>query len=512
MRNKLKNLSVPDISLLGILAFMPLVMTYGYFNITITKMVFFSAMSIFAFVYSLIKMNTDSARLYNEKITSSDVSMGLFLFSAFISVLMSDYRIEAILGNQGRFMGMIYVIALFCAYVFITRFTVFKKQFVITFVVCFTVVCLISIVQYIGFDVFYLLREVKENTRVNYISTIGNINVFSSFVCLGLPIAMYLFCFHRKKTERVCYFLVSVLGFYSLVISNTDSGYLGIIGAFVILGTLSAKIKNSLSRLFLLVPTFIFTIKLAVMIDSLLPAEARELSDIAVHAAESTAVMIGALVLIVIAVVLRLVNLEIRHSTPMKIFFIAIPLICGFALAGAIVWFSFFDTKTNLGAFSNYLRFGELWGSERGHVWRITAEAYKELPFIKKLFGCGPDTLLPLLMKKHEQQMLQTGSLTDNAHNEFLQYLVTHGIVGLGCYIATVFFSLKKCFYKSPYDFYRKSLAVAVFAYCVQSFFNISQPITTPIYFSLMFMTFTADRDVLNKQKKTKGEEYEKVS
>lgn len=493
---------------------MPLVMTNGYFNITVTKMVFFSVISIFTFIFCLIKMNTGSARLYNEKITSPDISMGLFLLCAFISVLISDYRIEAILGNQGRFMGMIYVIALFCAYVFITRFTVFKKQFVITFVVCFVLVCLIAVVQYIGFDVFYLLREVKENTRVNYISTIGNINVFSSFVCLGLPVAMYLFCFHRRKKERICYFAVSVLGFYSLVISNTDSGYLGIIGAFVILGTLSAKIKNSLSRLFVLGAVFIFTIRLAVMIDKLLPYEARELSDIAVHAAESTAVMICAVVLVVIAVILRLVNLEIKHSTPMKIFFIAIPLICGFALAGAIVWFSFFDRNTNLGAFGNYLRFGDLWGSERGHVWRITTEAYRELPLIKKLFGSGPDTLLPLLMKDHEQQMLQTGALTDNAHNEFLQYLVTHGVAGLGCYAATVFFSLKKCFYKSPYDFYRKSLAVAVFAYCVQSFFNISQPITTPIYFCLMFMTFTQDRDILNskKNKKAKGERYEKVS
>ena len=45
MINKIKKFTVPELCLMFILVVMPLVMTNGYFNITITKMVFFSAMA-----------------------------------------------------------------------------------------------------------------------------------------------------------------------------------------------------------------------------------------------------------------------------------------------------------------------------------------------------------------------------------------------------------------------------------------------------------------------------------
>ena len=512
MKDKLKALSMPEVSLLVLLTVMPLIMTNGYFNITITKMVFFSVISAGTFALCYEKMKKNKIKLYAQKISKADVAMGIFVATAFVSVLFSDYKIEAILGNHGRFMGLIYVMAVFCAYVFITKFTLFRRQIVLAFLGSFTVVCVIAVIQYVGFDIFYLLKRVVANTRVNYISTMGNINVFSSFLCLGLPIVMYLFCFHRDAKERIFYFAVSVLGFYSLIISDTDSGYLGLCGAFVVLGILSAKIKDSLSRLFVLIAVLIFTVKFAVLISELLPSPARELSDIAIHIGKSSSFLCFAVVLIIVSAVLKNVKTQIKHSTPMKVVFTAVPTICALVFVGAIVWFSFFDKKTDLGVFNNYLRFSDLWGSERGHVWRITLEAFSDMPFLKKLIGCGPDTLLPLLMKAHEQQMLETGTLTDNAHNEYLQYLTTHGLIGLVSYLSLIFFSLKKCFYKSPHDFYRRSLAVAVCAYCTQAFFNISQPITTPIFFTLLFMTFSKDKDeveVCDEENSQQEEPYE---
>ena len=495
MNDRFKTLSLAEKSLMLLLTVMPLIVTNGYFNITITKMVFFSVLSIATFIVCYIRMSKNQIGIYGQEISKPDIAMGIFVAGAFVSTLFSEYKIEAILGNRGRFMGIIYVLAVFCAYIFITKFTVFRRKTVLAFLVSFTIVCVIAIIQYVGFDIFYLLRRVMVNTRVNYISTLGNINVFSSFLCLGLPIVLYLFCFHRKGKERLFYYAVSVLGFYSMIIADTDSGYLGIGGAFIVLGILSAKMKNSLSRLFVLIATLILTVKAAVLISEVLPAPARELSDIAVHIGESDAFLYMAGVLLLVSLGLKLLNTQIKHSTPMKIVFTAVPVLCVIAFGGALVWFSFYDRKTDLGVFNNYLRFSDVWGSERGHVWRITIEAFSDMPFIKKIIGSGPDTLLPLLMKAHEQQMLETGSLTDNAHNEYLQYLTTHGVIGLVSYLALIFFSLKKCFYKSPHDFYRRSLAVAVCAYCAQAFFNISQPITTPMFFALLFMTFSKDKD-----------------
>ena len=115
------------------------------------------------------------------------------------------------------------------------------------------------------------------------------------------------------------------------------------------------------------------------------------------------------------------------------ILFVFLSVIC---LIGAIIYFTVINKDFELGFLENYLRFGDKWATERGEIWRMTMESYADLPLIRKLFGCGPDTLSLLLREKFEAQMSASGEFVDNAHNEFMNYLVNHGIVGLGFYLS----------------------------------------------------------------------------
>ena len=107
--------------------------------------------------------------------------------------------------------------------------------------------------------------------------------------------------------------------------------------------------------------------------------------------------------------------------------------------------------------------------------------------FLKKLFGCGPDTLLLLLSENYNDRMLVTGYV-DNAHNEFMNYLVNHGIVGLGFYLAMIYVALKKCVARIGRSIVHGGLFAVVISYACQSVVNISQPLTTPFYFIILFM------------------------
>lgn len=83
--------------------------------------------------------------------------------------------------------------------------------------------------------------------------------------------------------------------------------------------------------------------------------------------------------------------------------------------------------------------------------------------------------------------MLVTGYV-DNAHNEFMNYLVNHGVVGLVFYLAMIYIALKKCTRRSGKSIVHGGLFAVVISYASQSVVNISQPLTTPFYFIIMFM------------------------
>ena len=62
-------------------------------------------------------------------------------------------------------------------------------------------------------------------------------------------------------------------------------------------------------------------------------------------------------------------------------------------------------------------------------------EAYGKFPLKHKLFGYGPDTFGILTTDRFFGDMINaTGLIFDNAHNEYLQFLLTIGPIGLIAY------------------------------------------------------------------------------
>ena len=83
--------------------------------------------------------------------------------------------------------------------------------------------------------------------------------------------------------------------------------------------------------------------------------------------------------------------------------------------------------------------FNDKWGSYRGYIWRRVTGLYGELPFVQKIFGHGNESIRSLMDDRFYDEMLQvTGTVYDNAHNEYLQYLVTQGLLGMLSYVGVV--------------------------------------------------------------------------
>ena len=103
-------------------------------------------------------------------------------------------------------------------------------------------------------------------------------------------------------------------------------------------------------------------------------------------------------------------------------------------------------------------------------------------------------------MKQYFPQQYANGDrITDNAHNEYLQYLVTHGLLGLASYLLFVISAVRRGFREGGR--FQKAAALGAVCYLVQAFFNLLQALTTPMFFVFLALAQTADIAVPKKIK-----------
>ena len=137
----------------------------------------------------------------------------------------------------------------------------------------------------------------------------------------------------------------------------------------------------------------------------------------------------------------------------------------------------------------NQLVFNDDWGTHRGHNWRIAITCFSRFDLFKKLFGYGPDTYLIVTETNfYEEMVTKYGEIYDSAHNEYLNFLVCQGLFGLITYLGTFISALYLSFKDAKKNPLVLAAFMAVLSYMIQAIVNIAIPITTPIFFTFMFM------------------------
>ncbi len=98
----------------------------------------------------------------------------------------------------------------------------------------------------------------------------------------------------------------------------------------------------------------------------------------------------------------------------------------------------------------NSLKIQDRFGSGRGYIWRTTIEGWLDLPLWDKITGYGLNCYYSFIQKYDAAGATEmfVGMKLVDAHNEFLQFLVTTGVFGVvgyfGLLISTVVSSAKK--------------------------------------------------------------------
>lgn len=123
-------------------------------------------------------------------------------------------------------------------------------------------------------------------------------------------------------------------------------------------------------------------------------------------------------------------------------------------------------------------------------------ESYEKFPLIHKIFGHGPDTFGIITVHNYYEEMTSRyHEKFDSVHNEYLQYLITIGIVGLAAYLSLLFTSILQMVRTSRKIPAVLAIVFALLCYGAQAAVNISVPIVSPIMMTLLMVGVAAGRE-----------------
>ncbi|MDE6209160.1 MAG: O-antigen ligase family protein [Lachnospiraceae bacterium] len=478
------------ICLMILLMFYPLIFSKAYsgileikylsFIIIATTMIYFYAME------RLILCNLSSLKASNilqsvKTLSLTDISMLIFLLICILSVIFSDYRIEAFTGSCSNNMGLIYYIALVSVYFVVSRINIRKKYIFIACMISFSIIIIFSFIQFMGYDLFNLIGSINDDLRINYLSTLGNTNIYSAFLCLFTPVFMACAVLSRKLKLRSYFYAMSFLGYIGLFTANSDGGYAGFFTAFVLVLLIAVNYKERIIRFLYL--CFLYCISTCVFLffHNIFSDTARPLSDITKFMVYGSATKILLILFVILIVIVDRFKSKIKNEDNIRN--ISRFAIIAFLIMLALLFIaSNVDKVFSLGILDRYFKFTNDWGTGRGYVWKWCLNIFGEGTLINKLFGFGTGTCSIELLSAYSHEMRYSlGYYFTTAHNEFLEILLNVGILGLLSYISVIIATIVKNIKNREY--FNIQFTVGIIAYCIQSMFIAMQPVVIPLVF-----------------------------
>lgn len=424
-----------------------------------------------------------------------------FWLASVISTLQSDFIKEAISGDQGRYSGLLLLTLYAASYFIISHFWNFSGIFLELFLASGMLMCLFGITDYFQMDIMHFRTDASAVTAMwSFTSTIGNINTYTAYIGMILGLAAAMFVTEKKPLKRAWYYLCLVISLFAIIMGRSDNAYLSLGAVFILLPFLLFSSKEGIKKYLILTATLFSVFQVIDILNQQYVGIAVGLDSLSSVIANFkglpfVVIFLWAAVTILCLSCKKSPGSELPHKHRISLVHIWGVLIL---LSLLIICFLFVDANIpghaeRYGSLSRYLIINDSWGSSRGYIWRRSAWMYDQMPFLHKLFGCGPDTYGCLVNETILSEVQDTmGTYLDNAHNAFLQYLITMGLVGLITYIfflGTAFRHLFQNREKNPYIF---GILLAVICYAFQSLVNLDLPVVTPAFWLLISMGMSA--------------------
>ena len=513
------NQIIASVFTLIIIAVFPLFFRNYYFDILTVKYIFYYgtiiSMAVVTLVVSIIFLFLDKSRYDWATIKSlkrqfsiksfrkSDWAMIAFLIAVAISTFQSDYFYESFWGNEGRFMGMFLILLYGVSFFIIGHCLKFKQWFLDVFLFAGMIACIIGIMQFFKYDPIGFKRGLTASDFPSFTSTIGNINTYASYVALISGMGTVLFAIEKNRFRRAWYLFTVIISIFALITGISDNAYLTLLALFGLLPLYLFNNLKGLKRYMVLVAILFTEFQFIDLISQKYPEHVLKINGLFNVIVGYDKLAHFVVVLWGICIVLYVLDACVSKDSIMKKDnnlgrWIWLGLLIIIVMAGCYILYdaNIAGNADKYGSLKKYLVINDDWGTHRWYIWRIGMESYARFPLIHKIFGYGPDTFGIITVNNFYEEMISRyNEKFDSAHNEYLQYLITIGIVGLAAYLTLLFTSIGEMIRASKKRPVMMALTFALVCYGAQAAVNISVPIVAPIMMTLLMVGVSGSSD-----------------
>lgn len=445
----------------------------SYFNIVEAKtyMVKVSAIMILA-IFTSSEILTfyqlsfkEMAVRFLKSLNLMDISIIAFAVTALISVASGVNALAAFSGNSGWGMGAEIILLLTGIYFFVSRNLKIDDSLIWLLTIPAAVVMGISLLNGCHIDPFSLHAFLAEDDYSRYVATIGNINWFVGYLSMLVPPVMYLSLREKRVGYRIWYGFFTLLGGINIYVCNSDGIFLGFGASFILIICFVLKRRSDVIHFFEQIILLGVASAITALLSAIVPDFVTITGILAKFIKSGAWLMAFAVSLLCIFLLWKMKD-EVyqKYSKWLRILFVTAVIV------------------TAVLVLIHVLRvFNDDWGHRRGYIWSCAITIYGNLPLVQKLFGCGADCFGIMY------EALKDSSWIRNAHNEYLQYLVTTGVFGLVTYCSVYLSALRSHIDRKPEENVpADAILIGIAGYAGQALVNNPQALNMVIFYLLL--------------------------
>ena len=405
------------------------------------------------------------------------------IVSVFFSPFFNDYDLFMGVGRgEGLLMTSLYIIS----FLLVSLFLNFKKRHIMYFTISLLLLNTVGILQYIGFNPFNMYQNGIGTHNVSFFITIGNVDFVSAVYCILLIVSIYSFIFLKeKKYEKVLHLIAILTGFFIIGIIDVQSGKLSIIMTFFLSLPFIISSNKRLSRFSIVIAMILLAYATNIIIN---PEYHYDIDKLGLYFQFNLKVGIYLIVILLLIILSYFIKNSFYDFSKNKRIIKRIYIVM-FSLSFIGVCIIYFY-KFKIGFLYEiheilHGNFDDNFGTYRIFLWKRSLKIFLNYP----LLGTGCDTFAIRFMEKYSSDIASIGPLTlnDTAANIYLTTLVNTGILGLLSYLSFLYFFFRDC----KKNIFCKVLLASVVCFLIQSFFNLSVVIVTPLFYMLLALCTT---------------------
>ena len=367
-------------------------------------------------------------------------ALGAVVATGVVSTVTSLSPAMSLWGLGGYYGGCMMVLFTAVGYLAVRAFAPQKLLNGLTFCVGITtaLVTVLYVLNIFNIDLIGTYADTAVVERAQFFSTLGQKNFCSGFMAFALPLVFYAFLVARGARHTVLYGVPAFFGGLALAVVDADGLALGIGAAVLVLLCQKIFTTRTLRRL-MVIGMFFFADAgwMQYMRTHVYTQGGKPILAAFGHYAQ-VGFAVCAAVWAVLFFALRSREIPLWKASRVLM---AIAVTLGVVL---VVLANFMPGFPSLGKLDDLLVFNDDWGTYRGTAWRISWSAWTAQPFWRKLLGVGPGMMHTAVAQWAGADITARMKTFYAAHNEYLELLLTSGVLGLAAWVWFVAAHLRK--------------------------------------------------------------------